>query len=280
MLRCSRSGRVRCGVSLRIGFRLRWCRAGSVSIVLLADCDHLVSVLTAAEFADIEVELASPVITVGGGGTLDETLEFLLGAGIACALLDEAQPDARQRAVGTVGAALAQIYEPGRGVALGTGAWRSARLVRCEPEPRLEATDEIGCPVQSDVAKQRGGKAGLVALVADDHDASVILDQVGDVVLTGRVESPLQDVAVDDERAWKLAVSGALFDGADVDDQRAGAAFGFEFLGFDSVEAGTSECEDLFDRAHVAARIVHRGWVSYMRTATTAPEMAVSAATA
>ncbi|MEO8265361.1 MAG: methyltransferase domain-containing protein [Ilumatobacteraceae bacterium] len=76
-----------------------------------------------AGFAEIEVESVSPVITLGGGGTLDETLEFLLGPGIARALLDEAQPDAKQLAIGAVSAALAEIYEPGRGVARGTGAW-------------------------------------------------------------------------------------------------------------------------------------------------------------
>ena len=65
----------------------------------------------------------SPAITLGGGGTLDETLEFLLGTGIARALVDGAQPDAKQLAISAVSAALAEIYEPGRGVALGTGAW-------------------------------------------------------------------------------------------------------------------------------------------------------------
>ena len=70
-----------------------------------------------------QVEPVSPMITLGGGGTLDETLEFLLGTGIARALLDGAQPDAKRRAIDAVSAALAENYEPGRGVALGTGAW-------------------------------------------------------------------------------------------------------------------------------------------------------------
>ena len=89
----------------------------------LADRDHLISVVSGAGFADIAVEPVGPMITLGGGGTLDETLEFLLGTGIARALLDDAQPDARQRAIDAVRDALAEIYEPGRGVALGTGAW-------------------------------------------------------------------------------------------------------------------------------------------------------------
>lgn len=97
--------------------------SGGPGMFSLADRDHLVSVLSAAGFADIDVESVSPEIVLGGGGNLDETLEFLLGTGIARALLDGAQPDARQRAISAVSAALAEIYEPGRGVALGTGAW-------------------------------------------------------------------------------------------------------------------------------------------------------------
>ena len=50
------------------------------------------------------------------------TAETTVGT-IACALLDGAQPDAKQRAIDAVSAALAEIYEPGRGVALGTDAW-------------------------------------------------------------------------------------------------------------------------------------------------------------
>ena len=89
----------------------------------LTDRDHLYSVVSDAGFADIEVEPVNPEVTLGGGGTLDETLEFLLGTGIARALLDDAQPDAKRRAIDAVRDALAEIYEPGHGVALGTGAW-------------------------------------------------------------------------------------------------------------------------------------------------------------
>jgi SAM-dependent methyltransferase len=97
--------------------------SGGPGMFSLADRDQLVSVVSGAGFADIEVESVSPMITLGGGGTLDETLEFLLGTGIASVLLGGAQPDAKQRAVDAVSASLAEIYEPGRGVALGTGAW-------------------------------------------------------------------------------------------------------------------------------------------------------------
>ena len=97
--------------------------SGGPGMFSLADRDHLISVVSGAGFADIAVVPVSPVITLGGGGTLDETLEFLLGTGIARALLDGAQLDAKRRAIDAVSAALAEFYEPGRGVELGTGAW-------------------------------------------------------------------------------------------------------------------------------------------------------------
>jgi hypothetical protein len=49
--------------------------------------------------------------------------EFLLGTGIARALLDPAPPDQRALAIDAVRDALAQHYEDGRGVRLGAGAW-------------------------------------------------------------------------------------------------------------------------------------------------------------
>ena len=75
----------------------------------------------------------------------------------------------------------------------------SGLLAGGELEPRLNATDEIGGPVQPNISEKGGGEARLVALVADDHDASVVVGHFGDVVLAGRVESPLEDVAVDDD---------------------------------------------------------------------------------
>ena len=48
----------------------------------------------------------------------------------------------------------------------------------------------------------------------------------------------------------------------------------------DAVESGAGGSEDLVDRVPLAAQGVHRGWVSYMRTATTRPDAAVRVATA
>jgi hypothetical protein len=65
----------------------------------------------------------------------------------------------------------------------------------------LKAANEIGGAVQPDVSKEGGGEARLVSLVADDHDATVVVGHFGDVVLAGRVESPLEDIAIDDDCA-------------------------------------------------------------------------------
>ena len=97
--------------------------SGGPGMFSLADRDHVNAVLSTAGFSDIDVEPVSPMITLGGGGSLAESIDFLLGTGIARALLDGAEPEAHRRVVDAVTEALAEHYEPGRGVVLGTGAW-------------------------------------------------------------------------------------------------------------------------------------------------------------
>ncbi len=97
---------------------------GGPGMFSLADHDHVTTVLSTAGFSDIEIEPVSPAITLGGGGgSLEGTVEFLLGTGIARALVDGVESDARREAIAAITAALADFSEPGRGVVLGTGAW-------------------------------------------------------------------------------------------------------------------------------------------------------------
>jgi SAM-dependent methyltransferase len=95
----------------------------------LADNDALRGVLGDAGFNTIEMEPFDTTITLGGGGTVDETLDYLLGTGIARALLDTATPDAREHAINAVRASLAEHYEAGLGVRLGASAWLVSALV-------------------------------------------------------------------------------------------------------------------------------------------------------
>jgi SAM-dependent methyltransferase len=96
---------------------------GGPGMFSLAKPDSINELLAHAGFRDIQIDPLNPTITLGGGGTVDESLDYLLGTGIARALLDSAEPEARIRAIDAVRAALTERYEPGIGVRLGTGAW-------------------------------------------------------------------------------------------------------------------------------------------------------------
>ncbi|MEZ5168962.1 MAG: hypothetical protein R2695_21650 [Acidimicrobiales bacterium] len=91
-----------------------------------------------------------------------------------------------------------------------------------ECHPCLESADEVGGTVEAELAECCGGEAGLVALVADDHDPGVVAVDLDDVVRADGVEAPFEHVAIDDDRGRQLAIACALFDRADVDDDRAG----------------------------------------------------------
>ena len=97
--------------------------AGGPGMFALSDSDETAGLLAAAGFTHVEVEAISPTILLGGGGSLDESIDFLLGAGIARGLLGLTEPDARAAAGDEVRASLEERYESGVGVRLGTGGW-------------------------------------------------------------------------------------------------------------------------------------------------------------
>ena len=78
---------------------------------------------------------------------------------------------------------------------------------------------EVGGAVVAELLQAEGGQAGRIALVAHHHDHPVGVGDLGDAVGRGRVEAPLEHVAVDHHGAVEPAVPGTLLDGADVDDQ-------------------------------------------------------------
>lgn len=98
-------------------------QAGGPGMFSLKDPDEAAALLDAAGLTQIELEPLSPTILLGGGGTLDESIDFLLGTGIARGLLGLAEPEARAASIEAIRASLAERYEPGVGVRLGSGAW-------------------------------------------------------------------------------------------------------------------------------------------------------------
>ena len=81
--------------------------------------------------------------------------------------------------------------------------------------PSLDPTDDVG-RVHPERAKGDRGQRRAVALPAQ-HDDLGPGQRLGDAVRAGRVEPPLEDGAVDDERAGQLALPGPLRGGAGVD---------------------------------------------------------------
>lgn len=97
--------------------------AGGPGMVSLKDPDEIAALLGQVGFTRVEIAPLSLSVLVGGGGTLDESAEFLFGMGIVRGLLSHADPGARDVAIEKIRGVLAERYEPGRGVRLGAAAW-------------------------------------------------------------------------------------------------------------------------------------------------------------
>ncbi len=97
-------------------------QAGGPGMFALKDPDETTALLDGAGLTQIEIEPISPTILLGGGGTLDESVQFLLEMGIVRGLLGRLEPEARAAAIESVRGELAQRYESGVGIRLGTGA--------------------------------------------------------------------------------------------------------------------------------------------------------------
>jgi ubiquinone/menaquinone biosynthesis C-methylase UbiE len=92
----------------------------------LSERDEIITLLGTAGFEQIECDSYSPTIVVGGGGSLNDSVDFLLGMGMPRGLLGLVDPSARDDVLRAVRAELADHYEEGVGIRLGAAAWMVA----------------------------------------------------------------------------------------------------------------------------------------------------------
>ena len=90
--------------------------------------------------------------------------------------------------------------------------------------------------MQAELLQGDRREARAVALVADQDDAPVRVVGDREAVRAGRVEAPLEHVAVDDERARQLAVAEAQLHRPHVDDECPTRGDGGQVRGLDPVE--------------------------------------------
>ena len=89
----------------------------------LKDPGETTALLETAGFTSVTFESLTPSILIGGGGTADESVDFLLGMGMVRGLVGCAGPDAHDTVVEDVRSSLNERYVPGIGLQLGAAAW-------------------------------------------------------------------------------------------------------------------------------------------------------------
>ena len=89
----------------------------------LKDQDEATTLLEAAGYTDVGFEPLAPSILIGGGGTVDQSMDFLLGMGMVRGLVGLAGTDHHDEVIEAVRSSLTERYEPGVGVRFGAGAW-------------------------------------------------------------------------------------------------------------------------------------------------------------
>ena len=95
---------------------------GGPGMFSLADPNVVVSVLEGAGFDDVIVTAFDAQMLVAGGGTVEETVDFLLSTGIGKAMFDSAEPTTAAAGLDAVKKVLAEHHD-GEGVRLGAAAW-------------------------------------------------------------------------------------------------------------------------------------------------------------
>ena len=234
-------------------------------------------------FGEIEIDPVAPEITLGGGGDIDETVAFLVGTGIALALFNGAPPAAHRRAIG---AATANATVPLRPIAdahqheLVPSHGDRTRLGRIVTNLVTDAirVTPTGGTITSYLHVER--EREIASISVSDNGPGTSADDLPHVFgrfyraelarpVTGSgVGLAVLAQLVEAHQGWVGITSWApghpdrcLASGAGI--------------------ASSSAIRQLSPIATSGFVLgVHRGWVSYMRTATNSPEAAVSAATA
>ena len=96
--------------------------SGAPGPFALGDAARLRALLTQAGFGDVGIQPLAESILLGGGGAVDDAVDFFRSTSMGRALFAEASPDEVARAIDAVRAALAPYQTP-EGVRLGTAAW-------------------------------------------------------------------------------------------------------------------------------------------------------------
>jgi len=89
----------------------------------LSEPDEITTLLGAAGFDQVECDSYTPTIVLGGGGGLDDSVDFLLGGGMPRGLLGLVDPSARDGVLRTLHAELVDRYEDGVGIHVGASVW-------------------------------------------------------------------------------------------------------------------------------------------------------------
>ena len=98
-------------------------RAAGPGMFSLKRPDETIALLTAAGFTQADVAPVETTLVLAGGGTVDDSLDFLLGMGMVRGVLGRVDGDEREQAIADVRSVLAERYVPDVGVTLGAAGW-------------------------------------------------------------------------------------------------------------------------------------------------------------
>lgn len=89
----------------------------------LMDDEETKALLDGAGFSKVAFKELAPTLLIGGGGTVDQSMAFLLGMGMARGLVGLAGKDAQDMVLEAIRSSLIERYEPDVGVKFGASAW-------------------------------------------------------------------------------------------------------------------------------------------------------------